>query len=729
MMTKTSLFALTIAMASSSFAVTSPALAQTIAAEESDAPGDIVVTAQRRDTRLQDTPIAVSAFSEDTLAERQVARTQDLAASVPSLYINNISAGPSALTVMLRGAAEQVGGLATSESPVGIYLDDVYLARLSGANMELADVERIEVLRGPQGTLYGRNTMTGAIKIVTRRPTDQLWVRGSAGYGAFHQLRLSGAVAGPLSSGLGASASGYFTNRDGYFTNLGADPRRGDRQTYGGRLQLATLGDGPLSASLSLFYARDVNDGITPTPVSPTAPFASLTGSYNVTRSPIKAYGDNRQAGVIGNISYDLGSVTINSITGYIDTSDAWSLDFSGGFRNSTGAIVAGFYRQSASDQWQFSQELQAQGEGLDDRLNWILGAYYFKEKASQSLADSFGVGVFGPFPVALLPSEFNLSTESYALFGQASYEVAPALTVTAGLRYTHDSKTFDGRIQNGLATFPPVYASKSNDASWNALTPHFGVDYHFNDDVMAYATVSRGLRAGGFNGLAVANTTVFGAAFDPETVWAYEAGLKTQLLDRRVTANILYFRNELNDLQQTVQIGGASTRTENAADAVLQGVELELNARLSSSLTLFASGSLLYDDYTRLVPTSQAAINGATRLAMVSKFQSQIGFAWRQPIDDIAVLLVNGDWSHRSNRFNEASNQPLGLMRPFDRINAGIGFETLDATWQLMFTARNLTNSEDYYTSLGLIPGLIAVRFHEEPRSYMITLRYRLGD
>ena len=726
MNTKASLFAIAVA---TSLAATTPALAQSAGVEESDAPGDIIVTAQRRDSRLQDTPIAVSAFSDDTLTERQVARTQDLAASVPSLYINNVSAGPTAVTVILRGAGEQVGGLATSESPVGLYLDDVYLARLSSANMELADVERIEVLRGPQGTLYGRNTMTGGIKIVTRRPTDELWARGSIGYGAFHQLRLSAALAGPLGSGVGASASGYFTNRDGYFNNLGADPRRGDRQTYGGRLALATLSDGPLSASLSLFYARDVNDGITPTPVSPTAPFAPLTGVYNVTRSPIKAYGDNRQAGLIGKISYDLGNVTINSITGYVDTSDDWSLDFSGGFRNSSGNIVAGFFRQSASDQWQFSQELQAQGTGIDDRLNWILGLYYFREEASQTLSDSFGTGVFGPFPVALLPSIFDLSTESYAAFGQASLEVAPALTVTAGLRYTHDSKTFDGQIQNGLATFPPVYATRTNAASWNSLTPHFGIDYHLNDDVMAYATVSRGFRAGGFNGLAVANTAVFGAAYDPETVWAYEAGLKTQLFDRRMTANILYFRNELNDLQQNVQIGAASTRTENAADATVQGVELELNARVNDQLSLYASGSLLFDDYTRLVPTSQAALNGATRLPMVSKVQTQIGFAWRQPVDDAFVFLINGDWSHRSNRFAEAANQPLGHLPSFDRINGGIGFETLDGTWQLMFTARNIANSEDYYSALGLIPGLIAVRFHEEPRSYMITLRYRLGD
>lgn len=720
---RVSRIALGCALAATSLPITA------MAAEAQNDDGDaIIVTAQRRAENIQDTPISVTALSAETMADRGIVRTQDLAASVPSLYINNISAGPSALTVILRGAGEQVGGLATSESPVGIYLDDVYLARLSGANMELADVERVEVLRGPQGTLYGRNTMTGALKVVTHRPSETLWFRGEASFGSHELARVKAAVSGPLTDGLLASASGYFTDRGGWFTNLGADPSRGDRKTYGGRISLATGGDGPFSARLSAFYTRDQNDGITPVPVSPAAPYAPLTGAYNVTRSPLPSYGDNRQAGVIANLAYDFGDVTLTSISAYIDSADSWALDFSGGFLNSSGNVVAGFFRESASNQWQFSQELQAQGEAADGALEWIAGAYYFKEKADQVLLDSFGTGVFGPFPVALLPASFKLDTESWALFGQASYEVSPALNVTAGLRYTSDEKAFAGSIQNGFG-FPATSANKTNAAKWHAWTPKFGIDYKFTDDIMAYASVSRGFRAGGFNGLAVANTTVFGAAFDPETVWAWEAGLKSQFADGKITANLAYFRNALKNLQQNVQIGGGSTRTENAADATLQGLEYELSARPFKGLNLYASGSLLFDEYDRLVPTSQAALAGAKHLPLVSRFQSQVGFSFSAPMDDTINFVLNGDWSHRSRRFADASNQALGLIPTVDRFNAGVGLEGAAQDWQLLLSVRNLTDSHDYYSGLGLIPGLIAVRFFEEPRTWSVTFRYKFGD
>jgi iron complex outermembrane receptor protein len=689
---------------------------------------DIVVTAQRRAERLQDTPVSVSAFTSDMLDERQIERTEDLAASVPSLYINTVSASPSALVVFLRGAGEQVGGLATSESPVGIYIDDIYFARLANANLDLADVERVEVLRGPQGTLYGRNTMTGALKIVTHRPTDELWIRADASYGRFDRLRLRGAVAGPLGGEIGGLVSGYFTHGNGWFDNIGPDPKRGDRRSYGGRVSLATIGTGALSGRISAFYGNDRNDGITPVPVNPNPPFESLTGKFRTTRSPIPAYGRNKQWGVIGDLSIDLGAVTVKSLTGYIDTSDRWGLDFSGGFRNAAGNVVAGFFRRSETRQDQFSQELQLQGKGFGDRLKWILGAYYFTESAEQSLADSFGTGVFGPFPVNLLPSSFSLDTKSYAAFGQADFEVSPGLTLSLGGRYTEEKKDFRGFIQNGLG-FPPAYAPETiRSLDDNEFTPRIGVDYKINRDVLLYANVSKGFKAGGFNGLAVANPAIFGSPYGAESVWAYEAGVKSELLERRLRLNVAYFYNDLRDIQQNVVVGGGSTRTENAANASLQGIELESTAVITDALSIFGHLSLLWDDYKKLSPNSQAALAGAERLPLVSKLQSQIGFNYRQPIAASGAILLNGDWSHRSTRFSEAANQPIGKIGPVDRVNASIGYETEDRRWQISLSGRNLLGDKDYYSGLSLIPGVIAVKFFEEPMTWMATLRYRLN-
>ncbi len=270
-----------------------PALAQPApegAGEEArGSPGeDILVTARRREERLQDVPVSISAFSEETLRDLQVQRTENLASAVPSLYINRISASPAALVVFLRGAGEQVGGLATSESPVGIYVDDVYFARLANASFDLADAERIEVLRGPQGTLYGRNTMTGALKIVTRRPTDRPFLHAEAGYGSFNRVRLQASAGTPVGPGLGALASLGFSDSGGWFDNDGPDPRRGDRRTWTARLTLATLGSGPVSARVSGFWARDDNDGITPAAVNPRPPFERLTAASAGRARPLR---------------------------------------------------------------------------------------------------------------------------------------------------------------------------------------------------------------------------------------------------------------------------------------------------------------------------------------------------------------------------------------------------------------------------------------------------------
>ncbi|WP_194745097.1 TonB-dependent receptor [Thermaurantiacus tibetensis] len=694
------------------------------------APGDdIVVTARRREERLQDVPVAVSAFGLETLEQLQILRTENLAAAVPSLYINRISASPSALVVFLRGAGEQVGGLATSESPVGIYVDDVYFARLASASFDLAEAERIEVLRGPQGTLYGRNTMTGALKITTRRPTGSPFVRAEAGWGRFDRVRLNATASAPVTDGLAVLATVGFTDADGWFDNLGTDPRRGDRRTWNTRATLATTGSGPISARVSGFWAKDTNDGITPAPVNPAPPFERLAGGFRTTRSPVPAYGENRQWGVTADIAADLSDTwTLKSITGWIETRDRWGLDFSGGFRNASGTIVAGFFRQSETRQRQLSQELQLQGELADGAARVTFGGYVFDEKAEQTLADSFGVGVFGPFPVSLLPSSFDLDTKSRALFAQAEIRLADGLTATLGGRYSWEKKRFSGLIQNGLG-FPPAYAPPvSRQLDEGEFTPRFGLDWRISPDVLAYASIARGFKAGGFNGLAVANPTIFGAPYDAESVWAYEAGVKSDLLDRRLRLNLAWFWNDLRDIQQNVVVGGGSTQTQNAARARLTGLEAETSLAVTDTLRLFGMLSLLFDRYLELDPASQAAIAGATRLPLVSRVQSQLGASWRQPVSDSVDLLATLDWSHRSSRFSEAANLPLGRIGPVDRVNLVAGASFGDGRWELTANVRNLLNADDDYSGLSLIPGLIAVRFFEEPRTYQMILRYRFG-
>jgi len=564
------------------------------------------VTARRWEERLQDVPVSISAFSEETLRDLQVQRTENLASAVPSLYINRISASPAALVVFLRGAGEQVGGLATSESPVGIYVDDVYFARLANASFDLADAERIEVLRGPQGTLYGRNTMTGALKIVTRRPTDRPFLDAEAGYGSFNRVRLQASAGTPVSPALGALASLGFSDSGGWFDNDGPDPRRGDRRTWTARLTLATLGSGPVSARVSGFWARDDNDGITPAAVNPRPPFERLTGGFRRTRSPVAAYGESEQWGATADVTADLSAAwALKSVTGWIETRDRWGLDFSGGFRNAAGSIVAGFFRQSRTRHRQLSQELQLQGTLADGSVRLTVGGYHFEETAGQTLADSFGTGVFGPFPVVLLPTVFDLKTESRALFAQGEIRLTEALTATLGGRYSWEDKRFSGRIQNGFG-FPPAYAPEVvRRLEEGAFTPRFGLDGRVAPDVLLYVSVARGFKAGGFNGLAVANPVIFGAPYSAETVWATEAGVKSDLLDRRLRLNLAGSGMTCATSSRTLWWAAAPPRRRTPRAPASSGSRPKVRLRLQTACACSACS-----------PFSSTAILSATRPA-----------------------------------------------------------------------------------------------------------------
>ncbi len=390
---------------------------------------------------------------------------------------------------------------------------------------------------------------------------------------------------------------------------------------------------------------------------------------------------------------------------------------------------MAGFFRQSRTRHRQLSQELQLQGTLADGSVRLTVGGYHFEETAGQTLADSFGTGVFGPFPVILLPTVFDLETRSRALFAQGEIRLTEALTATLGGRYSWEDKRFSGRIQNGFG-FPPAYAPEvARRLEEGAFTPRFGLDGRVAPDVLLYVSVARGFKAGGFNGLAVANPVIFGAPYSAETVWATEAGVKSDLLDRRLRLNLAGFWNDLRDIQQNVVVGGGSTQTQNAARARLLGIEAEGALAVADGLRLFGMLALLFDRYLERDPASQSALAGAQRLPLVSRVQSQLGASLARPVADGSELTATIDWSYRSARFSEAANLPLGRIGPVHRVNLVAGLRFGGGRWELAANVRNLLDSEDDYSGLSLIPGLIAVRFFEEPRTVQLVLRARLGS
>ncbi|MFY8094701.1 MAG: TonB-dependent receptor [Niveispirillum sp.] len=711
-----------------------PALAQsdTLTLDE------IIVTAQRRETSLQTTPVAVTALTADALATQNVSSAEDLSAVVPSLIMLPVTASRSTLQVGLRGGTEQSGGLVTSESAVAFYVDDVYRGRLAGSNMELADIQRVEVLRGPQGTLYGRNSFSGAIKIVTRTPGEDEWADVQGGIGSQDLVYGSASWGGDvIDDALGASLSVLYRDQDGYVYNQALNKDVFGQENLALRGKLHFYGREGLKATLSVTHTRDRNDGpanLIPVRFAGTYPTLAANavsttdaipraGSRFVSLSTTEPDGYTDQTAVSLDVSAEWGDVTVRSISAFVGTDDGFVFDLSGGIRNPDGSYRPnGLVRDGRGSTDQYSQELQFQGDELDGKLNWITGLYYFREESQQVLKDQLVLGQFFTMPV--LPQTIDTTTDSYAAFVQGTYQVDDRLSVTGGLRYTKDKKKLDGSIQNYLPFAPgPAIAlvPVKREPSFSAWSPKLGADFKITDDVFAYATVSRGFKAGGFNGLAVANPVVFGTVYDPQTVWAYEGGVKVTGLDGRLRANLSVYRNDLYDLQQTEQVAAGSFAVRNIGNARVDGVELELTLKAAEGLDLFANLGLMDDKYKSKNPLSDSATSGARHLPLVSPWSIQTGFTYETPSfwQDQARVRLSASYQYQDDYYSTVANlirtETVGL------VNGAVALVSDNDSWSLTLAGKNLTN-ETYFTTA---PSNAAIAV-AEPRTWTLTAGYR---
>jgi len=686
---------------------------------------EVVVTAQRRSENLQNTPVAVTALTSASLATRQLNKVENLSSSVPSLLIQQVTASPSAIAIDMRGDAELSGGLITSESPVALYIDDVYQSRLSAANIELGDLERIEVLRGPQGTLYGRNSMTGAIKFITRQPDGSEWLNGELGYGSFGDKRAQFSVGTPIGPHLGLAVSGLFTDTDGWQHDTTLDRTVGKMTNEALRASLGLVDTGPFTAVLRAGYVHTYGDGQYFTPTNPDTGAPLLP--YGDTASPYPSAAHLVETSQSLTLGYRIGQLTLRSITALAQTSDYWTLDFSGGFNPFPGAPTeAGFDRDNVAHQHQITQEFQAVGDAFEGRLHYIGGLFFFDESAHEAITDTFGADTVAPYPVSLLPTSFTTTSRSYAAYGQADFKVTDKLTLTGGLRYTDDQKHFNGAIQNGFA-FPFVYGSDVTKLSDNVWTPKFTAQYQVSDTLLTYATISRGYRAGGFNGLAVASTSVFGLPYQPETAWSYEAGAKMEFWDRRARLNAAFYYEQLDNLQQTVITSGGSAQTENAAQAHVYGLELEGTVTPVKDLTLFSNLTLTNDGYDELNPDTSAAQAHATQLPLVSHVQAQVGGTWRITPEVLrgGAFILASDFAYRSSHYSDAAETVVGFIQPSERLNASVTWQLAGGHWSVTAAGKNLTDEHHYYDGIALIPGLFGGKLPLEPISGMLTLKY----
>ncbi|MDV3256855.1 MAG: TonB-dependent receptor [Sphingomonas sp.] len=668
-------------------------------AAEPEATGDIVVTARRTEENVQRVPAAISAFSEKTLDRIQATDTTGLQGAVPNLNVVQGRGSSNAANIFIRGIG-QPDALQTFDPAVGVYVDDVYLSRIRGNQLDLLDVERVEVLRGPQGTLYGKNTIGGAIKFVTRKPGQEFRANGSIAVGSYNQFDLKGAVSGPLSDTLSAGIAVMRAVRDGYVEDRNDSREYNDRDTVAGRAALAFTPSSSFRFDLAADYAHDdakLNTGapinelvhlFTPTVI---VPLEQDPEDYDFTVETTPGLPNSTKMthwGLSGTAAIDLSDqLTLKSISAFrkLHSKDYIDIDATAA---EVGDVLVDVHQK------QLSQEVQLTYTG--DRLTAVAGLYYLKEDVEshqEAYADDLvnltafrGILsdlLLGPtnFPTFLRTIDDDLTTHSYAAYANASYALTDALRLSGGLRWTREEKDYfrttstfsNSPLLTSVAPF--VFEAKDH---WSDLSPMASVDYQFSPSTMAYLRYAKGFKSGGFNGRA--NEVGSATAYDPETADSIEAGLKTTIA-RQLRFNVAVFHNNYKDFQARVSDLDESTvpptpllSVLNAGKLRIRGAELEAAWTPTPELLIDTQIGYLdaeYKDFDDLRFTNFGGSRAFQEPAFAPKWTMRFGAQYEFDLGGSGDITIGGQARYRSrhalsvdNTFTNSDTEIEGLFQ-----------------------------------------------------------------
>ena len=572
---------------------------------------EIVVTAQRRSEQLQEVPVAVSAFSEKQMEQLNITSALDVGQYVPNMMAHNNTGLGTANAYTLRGLGN-TESIATFDPPVGTYVDDVFIARQNGNNFAFFDVDRIEVLRGPQGTLFGRNTTGGAVNIILKKPAEEFGGFAEAGFGEWDKQMLRGSVDIPLSDKVLTKFSAFWMSDNGYVKNLSTKENDlNSNANIGARAAVRWLITDAITWDFAVDYmdtsalgivnfegsggGRISHTGITQNGY----PFRGLvTGS----KQNLNLGNDVRSTSFTSDFAIDTAIGTLNFITGYRDMRQEFAIDFFD-FNRPFG----GFTIVNDGSHDQFSQEVKLSGD-IGSNINYVTGLFYFKEDNKTDFADIFAGDLVAPslagIPLILADRVLDNTTEAFAVYGQADWTFADAWTLTAGLRFTDESKDVEWTANDNPRWAGRTSFGKKDSQSTSQWTPRVALKYDFNPDVNVYASVTQGFKSGGWNARGTSNAALL--PFGPEEVTSYEIGLRSQWFDNRLRLNVTGFRSDTTDFQLPAgykdPVSGAITFvTGNYADLLVDGVEVELVAAPVDGLTIFANIGLMDAQYENL--------------------------------------------------------------------------------------------------------------------------------
>ena len=695
----------------------------------------IVVTAQLRSENVQDVSIAIAAFDGERLADAGARDAMQLQFVVPSLTYN---ATGDAAQPYLRGIGTRLASLGLEPS-IATYVDDRYVPRPFGAVFDMLDIERVEVLKGPQGTLYGRNAAGGAIRAITRDPGEEPDVRIAAKVGNYDYAALDISAGGPLASSLRGQIAAALESRDGLATNLVPSGRREaddlGLQTYRGKL-LWDLSDS-ISAKLGVSWWRhgDWNGrDLTAVGLPETNRAAALYGGVTSRQrdrfaSAIPDDDSMREAAADLRFDVRFGAFDLASITTYTDGDyDQWiDLDLA-----STKLIDD----ESVEHSRTISQEFRLLS-ARPGPLAWIAGLFYYRQTGTNLFVFPDSVSLQPQYPPGtdLTNGLQTAVSEAHALFGQGTYTFGERWSVTVGGRWNHESKSATLEAVAGDVTNAPT--PFKGEKSWDPFTPRLSIERHTAVG-LAYFTYSRGFKSGGYN-----YPASLGPVLDPEVLDSYEAGLKSNLLGRRLRLDAALFSYDFRNLQVTRNTGGAFLTTENAADAKARGLELDAAFALSAELSLVGGLALIDSEYTDYVagvlvpqttpPYGSVPLAGGLDVRGRPLLRSPdraayVGLRYDRPLRGGGRLPLAVNYAYKSSYYFDFSAVPQTewLRQPATGVlNARVAYAAPRGRWEVGFWGTNLTN-EVYYDD-AVLTAISSRVSYADPRFYGVDFRLRL--
>ncbi|MEI9850918.1 MAG: TonB-dependent receptor [Sphingomonas sp.] len=671
--------------------------------------GDIVVTAERQERSLQKTALSVSVLDGDQIAQEGIASSRDIGGAVPNLIVPQTGTTTSQQQLFIRGLGEIDN---SQPGAVGVYIDDVYIPRSYGALFNLVDVQRIEVLRGPQGTLYGRNATAGAIRVETRPVSDELTGSLQLGYGNYDAVELRGYLSGPVIADrlLGAITVQRLT-RDGYMYNPTLGQKVNDLDQWVVRGKLEFRATDRLTLTLGGDYFKDRSDPVYYTPVvQPGGGYdPDLTWSETPPTQDTRSYGASLRAEWQGDV------VTLKSISAYRDYYSFGIFDFDAREYDRLSSIRVAEYTT-------YSQELQATAKL--GAIDVVAGLFFFDEEFAW-LQTQHTFRDTGALPTGL---DVRNHTRSYAAYGQLRYAITDRLTLTGGLRYSRESQTQDfvSKILDANDQFVSNAFVAIGEDHWGKLTPKVALDFQATPSVLLYASATQGFQIGGYTTRAATPALALVAA-RPATLWAFEGGVKADLFDRHARINISAFYNDQKDLivfafdPKTV----GNTRV-NADKAHAYGLEVEGSVLPLPNLTLSGFLTYLNASYDRFENPFGLGTSIADReLPYASKYTARAAVSQVVPLADGSRIRVGGNYQYQSSAFVDLLNTPQSKRPSQGLFNANLGFTSADRHWDVQLAVRNVADKR--YDQISFYNSALNAWYRalNPPRTWTLSVQY----